>query len=271
MKPLSPRKRRMYVWLFVALFFISVPLALLYAGGYRYKPGYGLVQTGGIFVSVPYSDATVLLNGAEIGRSSILNRNIYVDDLAAATYEVNAIREGMHPWTRILVVEPKLVTDVDVFLVPQTLRVVQVVASNTAASGTTQVSSQVFSAYQGAFKIAPATTTASRLGTLDVENSGVFLRWKKEEAVLPSIYCVRPSSCVSEIAIAANGQGIPNAAFFSGGVVYTTRSGVYIREADIRPGPIIITLYEKRSADFRVVDGHLIIKDGARLYEILDL
>lgn len=271
MKPLSPRKRRMYVWLFVGLFFISVPLALLYAGGYRYKWGFGLVQTGGIFVSVPYSDATVFLNGAEIGRSSILNRNIYVDDLAASTYEVNVIREGMHPWTRILVVEPELVTDVDVFLVPQAPDIVQLTIADSSASGTTQVSQRIFSEYQDAFKAPPATTTASRFGTLDVEKGGVFLRWKKEETVLPSIYCVRPSSCVSEIPIATKGQGITNAAFFSGGVIYATRNGIYIKEAEIRPGPIIIPLYEKRGAGFRIIDGHLIIKYGTRLYEILDL
>lgn len=271
MKPLSSRKRRLYVWLFVAIFFISVPLALLYAGGYRYKSGHGFVQTGGIFVSIPYSDAAVFLNGEERGRSNILNRNFYIDDLAAATYEANVIRQGMHPWTRILVVEPKLVTDVDVFLVPQTLNIAQVTASKTAASGTLQVSPQVFADYLAAFKKASATTTTSRLGTLQLEKGGVFLRWKKEEPVLPSIYCVRPSSCVNEVPVIGKEQGVSNAAFFSGVVAYTTRRGIFIKEADIRPGPIIIPLYERSGADFRIIDGHFVIKDKERLYEILDL
>src|SRR3989344_7865641 len=110
MKPLSPRTRRLYLYVLSALFLISVPAALLYSSGYRYKAGFGLVRTGGIFLSIPYSDATVSLNGKEAGTTGFLTRRFYIDDLAPSTYAIHVEREGSNPWYRALVVEPSIVT-----------------------------------------------------------------------------------------------------------------------------------------------------------------
>jgi len=270
MKPLSPRKRRIYVWLFVLLFFISVPLALFYASGYRFGLD-GVLKTGGIFLSVPYDGATIFLNGEEIGKSGLLNKSVYVGNLVPASYEIEVTREGDHPWTRLLIVESELVTDATVFLVPHSVSIAELTTAPNAPTTTKHLSLGEFSAYLAEFDTLPATTTASSIGTLVIENGALFLRWKQKESVLPSIYCEAPSSCLPEIAISAKEQRVTNAAFFGGGIVYSTSSGIYVREADTRPTTLVIPLYAKAGSSFRVIDGRLIVKDGKKLYEILDL
>ena len=271
MKPLSARKRRLYVLFFIVLFLISVPLALLYAGGYRYKLGVGFVETGGIFLSVPYSDANIFLNGKGIGRSHLLNKNFFIDNLAAGIYEVEVERESDYPWRRQFVVEPELVTDADVFLVPLQINTVELSFAADAPTTTKHVSRQQYTEYLSLFANQGATTSASSLGTLMIEQGKLSLHWKqKEEGIPPSIYCRAPSSCVAQIPIGTS-QDILNAAFFENGVVYATPEGIYITEADVRPTPLIVTLYGKPKTEFRVEDGHLIIKNGQRLYEVIDL
>lgn len=64
-------------------------------------------------------------------------------------------------------------------------------------------------------------------------------------------------------------EQVVSAQFWGGGVAYSTsESGVYLAEADVRPTPLIIPLYARRGADFRIANGTLIIKDGTSLYQI---
>src|SRR3989344_5401481 len=102
MKPLSPRTRRLYLYVLSALFLISVPAALLYSSGYRYKAGFGLVRTGGIFLSIPYSVATVSLKRRDAGTTGFLSRIFYTDDLAPSPYGMHVERDGSNPWYRAL-------------------------------------------------------------------------------------------------------------------------------------------------------------------------
>ena len=65
-------KRRVYLVGFVVLFFLCVPVVLLFANGFRFEGGAGFVKTGGIYISVPYADAVVSMNGEEVGTSGLL-------------------------------------------------------------------------------------------------------------------------------------------------------------------------------------------------------
>ena len=46
---------------------------------------------------------------------------------------------------------------------------------------------------------------------------------------------------------------------------------VFFKEADVRPTPVALALYPKYGADFRIIDGRLIIKDGIALFEVENL
>ena len=272
MKPLSPRKRRVYLLLLVALFIFALPAVIFYARGYRFWDNIGFIKTGGIFLSVPYANAKVSLNGKRVGESGLLKRSFYIGDLAAGTYSVDVIREGSHPWHRILVVDSELVTDADVFLVPTPIDIVELSFAKGAASTTRSISRPLFSEYSSLFDAITPTTTSSRMGTLMLLGGDVALRWLKPDTTLPSTYCVQPVHCVLEIWLEKGKQEAIHTAFFEGGIVYATKEGgVYVAEADVRPTPLTVVLYSKPGSDFRIIDNRLVVKDGDRLYEILGL
>jgi hypothetical protein len=277
MQPFPQYQRRLYLAVFGLLFSILLPIVIMYADGWRYKSGDGFVRTGGVYVSIPYADAHLYVNGAHVGRSGFLERNFYVDDLTPSSYIVRVERSGYRPWTRVLVVDEQLVTDARAILIPTELATVRlVVATSTSSINSTTtrtISSAVSSAYAAAFA---ATTTASSTIPVDEANGiGIFIdrgvlyaRWIRDNAFPPSPFCEKPTSCVNEIVI-DDEEVVTAARFFAGGVAYATKDGeVYYKEIDIRREPVSALLTTLRSADIRVIDDSLIVKSGNNLFEI---
>ncbi len=276
MQPLSPLIRRLYLILFVALFFAILPVAIFYADGWRYKPGYGFARTGGIYVTVPYQGATISINGEVVGESGFLARSFYVGDLAPSAYIVHVTRDGYRSWDRLLVVEEQLVTDTRAILIPSYIPITRLLAATSSvsqfASTTEVVTKTAYESYLDAFA---TSTIASSTVPLD-ESDGIALfmdknklvaRWVKENAFPPSLFCERPTVCVTEMPLAQN--VLTSARFYGGGVVYATKEGkIFFTEIDLRQTPVTALLYSAKGADIRVVDGGLYLKSGKDLYQI---
>lgn len=270
MKPLSRNKRRTYLYGLIALFLICLPISLFFASGYRFKFGFGFVKTGGIFISVPYTDAEVSINGEAVGTSGILKRGFYIDNLAPSSYEILVSRTGSHDWRRTLVVEENLVSDARAFLVSKTIETIPIVYGAETSTTTKAISLSQYGLYRAAFEVPAATSTRGTFGeSVFVERGDVYVRLSDKGSLFTSNFCGRPSYCVSEIPIERGKQASVGAAFFGGGVVYATKEkGVFLAEADIRSTPVLVPIYAKPGALFRIIDGVLIVKDGKALYEI---
>ncbi|MES2014242.1 MAG: hypothetical protein V4437_00310 [Patescibacteria group bacterium] len=282
MKPLSRTVRFWYLAISVVAFLITVPIAVFYASGYRFK-GLSLVETGGIYVSVPVSDATVFINGKEEGTSNLFTRSFYTDNLFGESYVVQVSREGYYPWVKKLNVESRIVTDVAAFLVPQTISIREIhIKDADTASTTRAVSKNEYTSLLKAFTRPTALSTSSvgegtaatssdaRAGMeLYVQDGNLLVRWAKDTHATPSSFCIKPSSCVPEFFIEKGKDTVTSARFFAGGVVYATKeSGIFLAENDVRPVPLVVPLYSRPGADFRIVNGSLIVKDGQTLYDI---
>ena len=270
MQPLSKNKRRVYLVGFVALFILCLPVVLLFANGFRFESGAGFVKTGGIFVSVPYADAVVSMNGEEVGTSGLLKRGFYIDDLTPGSYIIAVTREGYRSWYRTLVVEQTLVSDARALLIPEEIEAIPLTYVAGAASSTRVIPRADYDDYLAAFKTPAATTTLGASGeSIFLEEGDIFVRITDENALPTSNFCGRPSYCVSEIPIEQGKQTAVNAASFKGGIVYTTKEGgVFLAEADIRPTAVSVPLYPRRGSEFRIIDGKLIVKDEKDLYQI---
>jgi len=283
MQPLSARRRLVYLITLILVFAAALPITLLYASGYRYKPGTGVVRIGGAFISVPYSGAEVFLNGHSVGYSGFLKHDFYIGALVPNTYNVSVQSDGMRSWTRTIVVEEQIVTDTHALLIKQNIGVYPlIVATSTSATSspivatsTHAISSTEDKDMRAAFAKPEATTTLGAFGELRgeavfVDHGDTVVRWTNPGEFPPSEFCMHPSLCVQEIPIEhTSALTSTNAEFFIGGVVYTTKEGgVYFSEADVRPGAIQVPLYQKPGADFRIINGQLIVKDGSKLYEI---
>lgn len=283
MKPLSRKIRFLYLALAVAAFLFIVPFSVFYASGYRFN-GISFVEIGGIYISVPTGGTTVSINGKEEGVSGLFNRSFLNDNLAAGSYVVEASKEGYYPWVKKITVESRIVTDVSVFLVPQlpNIREIEVTEGETFASTTRSVSKSEYALLLKAFKqtatsspsrsILHATSTPldTRAGMeLYNEKGNLIIRWMKNSTSVPSSFCVKPSSCVQEFFLEKGDGVVTNAHFFAGGVVYSTKqSGVFLVENDTRSPRLLVPLYTRPSVQFRIINGELIVKDGASLYEV---
>lgn len=297
MDPLSRRTRIIYLSIFALLFVVTIPLAILYASGYKLSglSTFSFVPTGGIYVTVPLSDALVSINGKEEGTTSLFTKSFYVSNLAPGSYAVHVARESSYPWYRTLIVEPGIVTDVRALLAPQQIEPVKLIrggAASSTASTTRGIARANYDAYLALFQ--PATTTkgtvlvgGKRFATssegvfgpapddaqggqeLYIEGGTVRLHWAKSTSTIPSTFCMKPSSCAKDMFVKKGKEQVVSAQFWGGGVAYSTsESGVYLAEADVRQTPLIIPLYARRGADFRIANGTLIIKDGTSLYQI---
>lgn len=273
MRPLSPTRRRAYLFILFVLFCFIVPVALLFAAGWRYKAGIGLVRTGGIFVSVPYSGATISLDGTLVGESGFLNHRLYLSDLAPSAYVVRVEKEGYRTWDKVLVVEPTLVTDAQALLVPQEVSVYKLALAS-AATNTVQMSAATLASIRTAFDMSFASSTANALvhdgEQVVVERGDVMVSWTKAGEKIPSIFCGRPSFCATSIAVERTKQTALSAAFYGRGVVYTTREGgVFFSEVDVRPSVTPISLYPHAGATFRIVGGQLVIQYKGSYYRLV--
>lgn len=250
----------------IAVFFVAVPIALFYATGYRYEEGFGFVRTGGMYLSVPYDEATIYLNEEEIEHTGFLNKSFYIDNLAPGSYEVRVGREGSHTWNRTLVVEPQVVTKADAVLPPLKPHFLRLLRGGITSSTTRGLSVDSYDAYSAAFR-KYATSTRDDSIVASIEGGNVFVRFVDDARTPPDNFCLEPSSCVREILAEGGDDSALSVGFFDGGIVYaTSEGGVYFAEADVRPSPLTVSLYKKAGAGARVVSGSLVVKDGTTLY-----
>jgi len=273
MQPLSRIKRRFYLVLLALLFALVVPTALLVAGGWSYKRGFGFVRTGGVYVHVPTSDVTVSIDGEEVGVSTFLDHGFYVGDLAPSSYVVRAERPGYRTWERTLVVEPQLVTDAEAVLVAERVSVPRLAVSGTATD-TRAISRALYAEYERAF--ASATTSAHARATsgamhMRIAGDSLTIDWAGDTRP-PSVFCGRPSFCNGSLTITRRGERFTRAEFYGQGIVYSTREGgVFFSEVDIKPGALTVALFPHAGAEFRIVDDALVVRHEGELYEVLDL
>ncbi|MDO8522031.1 MAG: hypothetical protein Q7S08_01960, partial [bacterium] len=179
MQPLSLKKRRFYRLGLVVLFFLLFPFVIFYATGHRFVTGLGFVQMGGIYVSVPYSDARVVIDAREIGTSNVLRHGFYIANLIPGVYTLHVERDDSRPWSRTIVVEPQLVTDVRALLIPQKIELVRLVDTKAATTSERTLPHTEYLRYGAVFKLPAATTSVSSLAgeKVVVEKGNVFVRW----------------------------------------------------------------------------------------------
>ena len=87
-------------------------------------------------------------------------------------------------------------------------------------------------------------------------------------STIPSSLCASPSRCEKSVIITHSKEKITRTNFYAGGVLYQAASGIYLAEADVRPTPLTVPVYPRAGAEYRIVDGRLIVRDGGALYEI---
>jgi hypothetical protein len=273
MEPLSLKTRRIFSIISFIVFIIVLFVAALYASGYRLDKTFSLFPTGGIYVSVPRGEVSLFLDGVEVGKSGILTKSFFIDDLDPGEYELYASSTSYHSWTKTVTVEPKVVTDVSAMLVPKELSTIALVLATSTSGmiGTTTraLSKEDYAALPNLFARFATTTRYEDGGyELSTKDGVIHLVWVRSSESVPSGFCEQPSVCVTSFTLPGDHGLVAAAAFYDGGVVYQTRSGIYLIEADLRTPRMSYPLFEKAGSSFAIDRGRLLIQDGKKYYEI---
>ncbi len=269
MDPLSLKTRRRYAYTFFFLFVAILPVAVMYASGYRLD-GLSLVPTGGIYVSVPVSGVAISLNGEVRGRSSLFSRSFFFDDLASDSYVVSAEGEGYYPWTKAVFVEPQLVSDVGVLMVEQPLTVQELTLKAAATSTLRSVTIEELTTIREVFA-ATSTPDTDADASLVVERGNLYITWSGRSEP-PSSFCLRPSLCTTRFALEQGDEMVTRAEFYQGGALYQTlESGVHFTEIDIRTPRLVVPVFGTPGATFRIIDGALIVEDDDTYFKVSGL
>jgi len=302
MKPLSLKKRRFYFYLLLVVFFIVIPIIILYTSGYRLGKGFQLVETGGIYIYSPEAGADIYVDNKKKKKTSVFQRELFIQNLKPETYVVYITKEGFWPWAKEVEVEERKVTTAIAFLVPKEPKgetIPRVLASDAVlqATSTTPLPGEPNPEYakimelfeeaaaeetdpEGAVETAIATSTdenpspsflATRGHTgLWQDDTRVMASWLKDERSLPNYFC-RDDVCEETVTVFNSVAPVKNIDFYPGRediVLIAIQNGIYVIEIDARKFQNFQPVYKGVDPYFAVSGSTLYIKDTGNLFKL---
>lgn len=282
MQPLSRRTRHIYLALFVVLFIVLVPVAVLYSTGYRLGEDFTLVKMGGIYIGLSESGATLSLDGKVTKKAGILKNGFFVQDLTPRVYYVKVEKEGYRSWEKILEVKPQRVVEASAFILPNQIPYTEILPSNRNYSSIVDLfaTSTVTTLTSDDYPKGLATSTRRGLGEVKQkgnivlwdESGTVYARWLDNSSKAPSYFC-EAGVCDKEIAI-SNGDTVDFFDFHPQSnelVLMIKGSVVYMTEIDPRVPRNVQTLFDAKGVQVRTEGDNIYIREptsgGAKLFE----
>ncbi len=272
------KKRRLYFFLFLALFLLAIPILVLYTSGWRLDNNLKLVKTGGIYISAPSSGAEIYVNN-KLGKiTNIIQHDFFEQNLTPGTYFVFVYKDGYWPWSKELQVHEQLVSDAHAFLVPREpkteeifkiLPIYQSVLTIFSARPSLNANNAELTT-----ETASATTTITRDKVeLILSGNTIFAKWLGSADAAPSYFCDEyKQKCAEKIAVFTSSTKIKTFDFYPGRndvVLIARKNGIYAVELDRRKIQNFALVYAGGDPDFRIgSDGAFYVKDGSTFYRV---
>ena len=120
MSPLSHKIRTRVLLFLIFLFVVLTPILIGYTKGYRLDDALGLIQTGGIYLHSDISNTQVYIDNEFVENNGAFLRNTLVQNLLPNRYYVVRVeRDEYQNWTKVLHVQPNLVTEARILMIPK--------------------------------------------------------------------------------------------------------------------------------------------------------
>lgn len=282
------KKRRLYFFFFLAVFFLAIPVLMLYTSGYRLSSSFRLVKTGGIYISAPGTGAEIYVNNQLEKTTNLIQRDFFRQNLTPGTYFVFVFKDGYWPWSKELKVSEQMVADAHAFLVPREPSLEEIlptlpITNNDTSGGPNPFYQQIIPLFSGkpiplTAKITSLSASATTTVTHDKvqfirEQNTIFAKWLGDSDKAPFYFCDEyKRNCLQKIAIFTSASRIKTFDFYPGRddvVILARKNGIYAVEADKRKIQNFALVYAGGDPDFRIAsDGNMYIKDGKTLYKI---
>jgi len=117
-KPLSQRKRLTLLAIAIIVFFIFLPVVILYSSGYRFGENWEIVKTGAILIDAPQSGASIYISDELTGESSYFSSKFFIQNLTPKKYSITVSKEGYNTWKKNVIVKEQMISRVESLLLP---------------------------------------------------------------------------------------------------------------------------------------------------------
>ncbi len=285
MQPLSSRARRTYFFVLLAVFAAAIVPLALFANGWRFHTSEGIVRTGGVFLRLSGTGVTATIDGEVAETNSLLQRNIFVQNLIPGTHTVSVAREGYHAWEKTLPIVSEKVTEAHPLLVPVAPVIVPIpeflsatsTATGTLASKTKNPGYATVAALFAPAKVLPKSVASSTpqvsSAKLELVPKGNELTalWHGSVDNAPFYFCTS-GTCVATTTVTFSAR-VMHADFYPGEqdfVLVALPDGIYAAELDARFSTTVVPLLQAEGADFRVgSEGRVYIRQGKAFSELV--
>jgi len=126
MNPLSKRIRFRLILISLVIFFIITPIIVSNSFGYKIgffekaEQFFTLVKNGGVYIQTDIPNVSIYVDDEYIKDNGRFTRNMLVQDLEPDTkHKITVTKKGFNPWVKTLFVEPSLVVESKVLMLPK--------------------------------------------------------------------------------------------------------------------------------------------------------
>jgi len=291
-------KRKIKILIFFIIFIIIAPIVILYAKGDIFINGLNILQTGGIYVAGAPIGSEVFLNSKSIDTTSFFTRNIFIRNLRPGIYNIEVKNQGYNTWFKTIKVNNNLVSDADIFMLPEkveTRKISEYVLSDAGSTSTivTKIKNQEYIDILSLFKNtatkilkSPGTSSIdfkSNLGTASApimdsklglwkEKNKIYVEWFGKNETAPKYMCDQTFDCLEKKLVTELTQEPKRINYlpgYDGVVLVSMNDSVFAIQIENNQDKMIQNIYKGKNPDFRLYDGYLYIKDGTNISEIV--
>jgi hypothetical protein len=290
-------KKNVKLLIFGVLFLVISPIIVLYANGNRLAEGWSLLRTGGIYVTNAPIGSEVYINNKLKDKITFFQRDVLIKNLRSGVYDVQVKKDGYNTWFKKIKVNNNLVSDADVFILPEEIEIIDIpkyILENPESTSTkpTKIKNQeyldiltLFSATNT--KISKVLSTSSmdfksNLGTkispimngkegLWKEKSQIFIKWFGKAESTPKYLCDEILNCTESKLIFQLSKEPKNINFlpgYDGVIVVANENLIFAVQIEENPHKGIQILYKGINPDFRINNNNLYVKEGDIISEI---
>lgn len=109
---MNKRIKRILILIFATLFFLAVPITILYCTGYRLDfNNRKMVKTGAFFFQAEPKSCEVYLDGEFVKKTDFLAGSVFIKNLLPKEYIIKIEKEGYFSWEKKLRTEEEMVTE----------------------------------------------------------------------------------------------------------------------------------------------------------------
>jgi hypothetical protein len=245
-------------------FFVVIPPLILFSFGYRldYASGFGLRETGGLYVS-SLAGSKIFVNNVEEKNVGFLQTGLFMQGLLPGKYFIFSTKDGYWPWSKNIAVKKEMVAEAKAILVPQNPRG-EIVSDKKVFADLT--------ALKKGFKTATTTNAEKQNVYLYTEKNNLRAKWLGDSSSLPYFFC-DDNFCKDDILLLKTPAPIKNIGFYpqrKDVAVVALQNEIYALEIDGRGGRTFHPVYKGKEPVFGVGRGEssIYVLDEANLIKI---